>query len=305
MRRRNRAYTRIEHGVLVDDQLLANLCAENLRVIYDKKKSPYPVVVNEVGEMVDVLHRRLALLLFGAKKVHDERYVVHHRSGNKLNCRAENIELRLRGDHLRLHRLKDKKRVENKETDVFGLWRPREKSQVVRVDPDLPLLEREDGKTARETYSAPTTWKIQQAERLSMKALVWLAEEALEEAFERLDRETRHLDSGTPIPKAKTVGGYRDQNSKDAGVEPIRLGCFKSEAALVRACVKHRRSDRIFDMNAVSADVGVEESILTHIMKRPCVSLAIERWRVYRRLPKVCKPGWSRARPTGASQAPG
>jgi hypothetical protein len=298
MRRRNRPYTRIEHGVLVDDQLLANLCAENLRPVFDKKRNKeYPVIVNERNVTVDVLHRRLALLLFGAEKVNDERYVVHHRSGNKKNCRAENIEMRLRGDHLRLHRLQDKKEIENDKNDVFGLWCPREKRPLKKVNPDLPLLEREDGKTARETYSAPTTWKIHEAERLSMKALVWLAEEALEEAFERLDRETRHLDSGIPIPKAKTVGGYRDQNSKDAGVEPVRLGCFKSEAALVRACVKHRRPDGTFDMDAVSADVGIESEVLAHLSARPAVWLAVERWRLYKRLPKPCKPGWPGNRP--------
>ena len=296
MRRKNRPYTNIGRGVLVDDELLALLRAQHLRPVFDKKRNnQYAVIVNEMGETVDVLHRRLALLRYGPEKVNDDRYVVHHQNGNKKNNRYENIEMRLRGDHLRLHRLAEKKKIETEKDDVFGLWRPHEKSQVETVDPDQPLQEREDGKTARESYSAPTTWKVR--ERLSLKEQVWLAEDLLEEAFDRLDRDTRLLDSGTPIPKTKTKGGYKDQESKDAGVEPIRLGCFKSEAALVRACVKHRRSDRSFDMNAVSADVGVEESVLTHIMNRPCVWVAIERWRVYRRLPKVCKPGWSGVRP--------
>ena len=297
MRRKNRPHTRIEHGVLVDDQLLADLCAENLRVIYDKKKSPYPVIVNERNETVDVLHRRLALLLFGAEKVHDERYVVHHRSGNKLNCRAENVEMRLRGDHLRLHRLQDKKRVENKETDVFGLWRPREKRPLKKVDPDAPLREREDGKTAREIYSAPSTWDPDKPQRLSMKQKVMLAEDVLEEALNRLDQETRHLDSGIPIPKTVMTGSSKDRASKAVGVDPIRLGCLKSEAALVRACVKHRRPDGSFDMGAVSADVGIESGVLARFMTRPAVWVGVERWRLYKRLPKPCKPGWSGVRP--------
>jgi hypothetical protein len=296
MRRKNRPYTNIGRGVLVDDELLALLRAQHLRPVFDKKKNnEYAVIVNELGQMVDVLHRRLALLRYGPEKVHDDHYVAHHKNGNKKNNRYENIEMRLRGDHLRLHRLAEKKKIENEEHDVFGLWRPHEKSQVVTVDPDQPLQEREDGKTARESYSAPTMWTVR--EKLSLKEQLWQAGNLLEEAFDRLSRDTQFLDSGTRIPKTEMKGGYKDQDSKNAGVEPIRLGCFKSEAALVRACVKHRLSDRIFDMNAVSADVGIEVSVLTHIMNRPCVWLAIERWRVYRRLPKVCKPGWSGARP--------
>jgi hypothetical protein len=295
MRRNNRPYVHVGRGVLVDLELFDLLRAEGRQPVFDKKRDPeYPMIVDEQGRTVDALHRRLAIFLFGVEKVNDSRYVVHHRDENKRNCRRENIELRLRPDHLKIHRLRVRRRGETYE--VESLWRPHEKEKLTTLDPDARLREREDGKTSREIYSPPSMFKIEPI-RLSMKQKILLAEDALEDAFERLDEETRHLDSGAPIPKTNTVGSYNDQASREAGVKPERLGCHYSEAALVRALVKHQRHDGTFEVGAVAAELGTELAVLTRIMERPSVWLAIERWRIRQRLPKPCKPGWPGTRP--------
>lgn len=294
MRRNNRAYLKIEHGVLVDREVLEDLHTRHLRVVFDKKRSAYPLIVNESGAVMDVLHRYTALFLFGPEKVNDERYIVHHRRANKKNCRGENLELRLRADHARIHRLLDKKKGE--EVDVVGFWRPHEKKQVEDVDPAAPLPEREDGKTAREVYVPPTLWPEANTGGLSLAQQLREAETILDIAFDGLEEVTRHLDSGMPIPKTKTAGSSVDRTSRSLKIEPIRLGCWRSEAALVRLLARHERPDGTFDLDAAGAEVDIHPALFRHFLKRPAVAVAVERWRRYRRLPKASPAGWPRTR---------
>lgn len=294
MRRKNRPYVKLDHGVLVDREVLDHLLARHLRVLFDKKRSAYPLITNESGAVMDVLHRYTALFIYGPEKVNDGRYIVHHRRPNKKNCRAENLEVRLRADHARIHNLHDKKNSE--EVDVVGFWRPHEKKQVARVDPDAPLAGREDGKSARDLYVPPTLWPEGSAGGPSLAQQVRDAETILDIAFDGLDEVTRHLDSGVPIPKTKTVGSSVDKTSRSLKIEPIRLGCWRSEAALIRLLARHERPDGTFDLDAAGAEVDIHPALFRYFLKRPAVAVAVERWRRYRRLPKASPRGWPRTR---------
>lgn len=295
MRRHNRPYVMIEHGVLADREVLEHLYVHSLRVICDEMRSPYPIIVDANGGVRDLLHRFTFGFVHGFEMLRNEDYVVHHRRPNKKNCRVENLELRLRADHARVHRLLEKRKTE--QYDVVGLWRPHEKRPVVSLDPDAPLEENEDGCSARELYVAPTEWAKAGTGMPSLAAQVRCAEEALELSFDAVDMVTRRLDSGTPIPKTRSSGSSRDADSRAAGVTPIRLGCLRSEAALVRLLALHEREDGSFDLEAAGSQVGIHPSLFVHFRRRPAVAVAIERWRKYRRLPKVCPPGWwSKAR---------
>jgi hypothetical protein len=295
MRRNNRPYVMIEDDVLVDAEVLEHLHAHSLRVIFHEMRSPYPIIVDMNGAMRELLHRFTYGFVHGFEMLRDENYVVHHRRPNKKNCRSENLELRLRADHARVHRLLEKKMME--QYDVAGLWRPHEKRPVVSLDPDAPLEENEDGCSARELYVAPSEWPREGTGRLSLAAQLRLAEQNLDLSFDALDKVTRCLDSGAPIPKTRSSGSSRDADSRAAGVTPIRLGCLRSEAALVRLLALHEQEDGSFDMETAGKQVGIHPSLFAHFLRRPAVAVAIERWRKYRRLPKVCPPGWwSKAR---------
>lgn len=290
MRRNNRPYVQIEDGVLVDREVLEHLHSHSLRVIFDEMRCPYPIIVDMNGAMREMLHRFTYGFVHGFEKILDEDHVVHHRRPNKKNCRVENLELRLRADHVRVHRLLEKRKME--QYDVAGLWRPHEKRPVESLDPDAPLEENEDGLSARELYLAPTEWPRQGTGRLSLAAQLRRAEESLDLSFDALDMVTRRLDSGTPIPKTRSCGSSRDADSRAAGVTPIRLGCLRSEAALVRLVALHERDDGSFDLEAAGKQVGIHPSLFAHFLRRPAVAVAIERWKRYRRLPKACPPGW-------------
>jgi hypothetical protein len=86
-------------------------------------------------------------------------------------------------------------------------------------------------------------------------------------AVDGLEEVTRHIDSGMPIPKTKmkTAGSSVDETSRSLKIEPIRLGCWGSEAALVRLLARHERPD---------------------------VAVAVERWRRHRRPRKASPPQW-------------
>lgn len=295
MRRKNRPFVKLDHGVLVDREVLDDLLAHHLRVVFDKKRSPYPLIVNENGAVMDALHRHTALFFFGPEKVNDERYIVHHRRPNKKNCRAENLELRLRGDHARIHRLLDKKMAED--LDVFGFWRPHEKRPEKTVDPGAPLPERADGKAARDVYRPPESWADAGTGRPGLAKQLREAELVFDLAFDALDQVTKTLDSGAPIPKTKSAGSSIDRTSRALGLAPIRLGCLRSEAALVRLLARHELPDGTFDLKAAGAEVDVHPALLPHFLRRPAVAIAVERWRRYRRLPKACPPGWPHRRP--------
>jgi hypothetical protein len=289
MRRNIRPYVKIEHGVLVDREVLDHLLDHALRVIFDKMRCPYPLIVDAEGRTRDLLHRFTCGFVHGFDKVNDERYVVHHRRPNKKNCRAENLVAVLRADHARLHRhLDDKKR---EDLDVFGLWRPHERRPEKVVDPDAPLPERADGKSAREAYAPPSEWDGPGA-GTSLAAQLREAELVLDIAFDALDLVTRPLDSRIAIPKARSAGSSRDRASRAAGVAPIRLGCWRSEAALVRVLARHERPDGSFDLVAAGAEVDIHPTLFSHFLKRPAVAVALDRWRGYRRLPKPSPLGW-------------
>ena len=290
MRRNNRPWVKIEHDILVDVEVLDHLHAHSLRVIFDIVRSPYPIIVDMNGAMRERLHRFTYGFVHGFEMLRDENYVVHHRRPNKKNCRSENLELLLRADHARVHRLLEKKMME--QYDVAGLWRPHEKRPVVSLDPDAPLEENEDGRSARELYVAPTEWPKTETGMPSLAAQIRRAEEVLDLSFDAIDMVTRRLDSGAPIPKTRSSGSPRAAGSRAAGVTPIRLGCLRSEAALVRLLALHEREDGSFDLEAAGKQVGIHPSLFAHFLRRPAVAVAVERWRRYRRLPKACPPGW-------------
>lgn len=293
MRRTIRPYVKIEHGVLVDREVLDHLHALSLDVIFDKMRCPYPLIVDAEGRPQDLLHRFTCGFVHGFDKVNDDRYVVHHRRPNKKNCRAENLVAVLRADHARLHRHLDAKEWED--LNVFGFWRPHEKRPEKVVDPDAPLPERADGKSAREAYVPPSEWDGPGVGR-TLAAQLREAELILDIAFDALDLVTRPLDSRSPIPKARGAGSSRDRASLAAGVGPIRLGCWRSEAALVRLLARHERPDGSFDLVAAGAEVDIHPALFAHFLRRPAVAVALERWRDHRRLPKPCPVGWPYAR---------
>lgn len=292
MRRSNRPFLKIERGILVDEEVLHHLLAHSLRVIFDKKRSPYPIIVEADGRLRDLLHRYTFGFIHGFELLQDDAYVIHHKRPNKKNCRAENLVRVLRADHARLHRHLDKKKAE--EHDVAGLWWPHEKRPVFVLDPDAPLEEDEAGRSARELYVPPTEWG--EVKTRSVAIQLQEAEDMLDMAYDVIDHAAARLDSGTPIPKTKTPGSSRDKASRAAGVTPIQLGCLRSEAALVRLLALNERPDGSFDIAAAARCIGFEPALVAHFLRRPAVAVAIERWRRYRRLPKPCAPGWSRRR---------
>lgn len=292
MRRTNRPFRKIEHGVLVDEEVLLHLLAHSLRVFFDKKKSPYPIIVESDGRLRDLLHRYTFGFIHGFELLQDDAYVIHHKRPNKKNCRVENLVRVLRADHARLHRQLDKKKAEK--DDVVGLWRPHDRRPVIVLGPDAPLEEDDAGRSPRELYVPPTEWG--EVKSRSLATQLWEAENLLEVFYEVIDHAAGRLDSGTPIPKTKTPGSSRDAASRAVGITPIRLGCLRSEAALVRLLALNERPDGSFDIDAVARCVGFEPALVVHFLRRPAVAVAVERWKLYRRLPKPCPPGWSRRR---------
>lgn len=292
MRRTNRPFRKIEHGVLVDEEVLLHLLAHSLRVIFDRKKSPYPIIIDAEGRLRDLLHRYTFGFVYGFDLLQDDTYVIHHKRPNKKNCRVENLVRVLRADHARLHRQLDKKKGEKH--DVVGLWRPHERGTLFALDPDAPLEEDEAGRSARELYVPPTEWG--EVKTLSLAAQEREAETLLDLFYEVIDHAAGRLDSGPTIPKTKTPGSSRDAASRAVGIMPIRLGCLRSEAALVRLLALNERPDGSFDIDAAARCVGFEPALVARFLRRPAVAVAIERWRRYRRLPKPCPEGWTRER---------
>ena len=294
MRRKNRPYVKIEHGVLVDREVLDDRHARDLRVVFDEKRSAYPLIVNETGAVMDVLHRYTALFLFGPEKVNDERCIVHHRRANKKNCRGENLEVPRRPRAYPPAPRREERRgarcrrvLASAREEAGGGRRPRRAAPRARGRKDGARPVRPPGPLTGGEHGRPEPRPA--------------APRGRDDPRHRL-RRSRRGDAAPRLrdrdPETKAAGSSIDETSRSLKIEPIRLGCWRSEAALVRLVASHERPDGTFDLDAAGAEVDIHPALFRHFLKRPAV--AVERWRRYRRLPKASPTGWPRARAAGS-----
>ncbi|WP_242370611.1 hypothetical protein [Anaeromyxobacter sp. SG26] len=278
---------RLEHDVLVDLEVWDDLCARGLRVIFEKSRSDYALVVDRAGKDHGPVHLYTAVFRWGAAAVagHDVHHLRPKAKPNKLDNRYSNLALNTRADHAKIHAIERKATRRN--YNVEGLWRDRQRSSVKPVDPDEPRPEY-GGKTLREVYAAPRTWDDVGDKLLSRRDLERDAERRLEDAYERLKRELAWFDSGKPIPRQSPAARWDDPNTRKLRLREPTLGCTNAEAALIFALVKYESiTTGELDLDAAAGDVGVNRGIIERMMNRVAVALALGRWRRHRRLPHV------------------
>lgn len=200
-------------------------------------------------------------------------YVIHHRDHDKLNAQLSNLEALPRSTHARRHREERQKFSPRKREDYGGLYRPHAPAPVreLTLPETMRLLRR--GKLSRPSSSST---------RPAMEEEFREAEQKLKAALPTLVEQIDPLDSGQPIPRVTTRRRGSDIKL-GLGMKAERRGCTPSEAALVRALVKHERAESPDE--AVTAELELPPGVVKKMKMRPSVDLALSRWRQYRRLP--------------------
>ncbi len=194
--------------------------------------------------------------------------VVHHKV-HRLDNRIKNLTKLTRSQHATHHNEKRQKYGFRQRFESGGLYRPQQPTQV---------MNRQDLKAA---YSppAPTVKVPSPRERLAG------VEKELAARFQGLFQELKHLDSGTPIPRASTRSDWRAPDTRKLGLRMPRLQCTPSEGAVVLAAIKHWNTENL--VQAVADELQTPVEFIREYWGRVTVSVARERWARHQRLPFV------------------
>lgn len=215
--------------------------------------------------------------------------VVHHRNGDKLDARLKNLVVTTQSLHARHHNSKRRKHAYRKRQDLGGLYRPRQPAQVKAI----PVTEE-----LKNSISSPR----QLAHPKSLIDRVRDLEDLLTMQWPFVLSGTAYLEGeGRAIPRTASPGEWRKPQTRLLGLHMPRMACSDSEACFVRLYVSFG-----LDLERVADDLGESLELLRVLLKRVPVSVAIERWLKYRRLPTktaqfgheevVLQPGLTRRR---------
>lgn len=229
----------------------------------------YPWIIKADRTLVEVLHE-FVWRFFNPSRPIPPGHVIHHKNVNPLDARNANLELMDRSRHRLIHNRIGQKFSPRKRLSPAGIpFRPRPPKPTPTAREDLLAW----AATLPLPASAP---RERPADPL---------EEKLAASYFALADELRGLDSGTRIPPnlaAKTRTKKEKNRDRKMGIGRVRLGCTPGEAAFVLLWIKHRG-----DVGSASLEVGVPEPSLRRMLELPSVSMAMMRWREFRRLPAV------------------
>lgn len=225
--------------------------------------------------------------------------IIHHKDGDPLNATVENLGIGSRSAHGLSHASRRQKFRPRKRWELFGWYRPQAEAKVrtlgfiEELAYQRELLEREARgqerlETIRAALESSRAFTAERAKKLGKKPSLPgdlpsllsdrdSAENQLRAMLPALRAEIDPLDSGEKVPFTSTRPKRRDRL---LGLKKIRRGCTPGEAALVRLLVKHG-----FDRDEAAQEAHLDRRIIDDLAKEPAVSLAIERWLAYRRLP--------------------
>lgn len=272
------------HGdVWSDSDYSVRLFAHGLRIDF-KDDDDYPWILTTgptPGWLIELHRHRLqdevALGLRTALELAEgEEEVIHHRNGNVLDARIENLEAMPRGAHSKLHLHRRQKHSYRKRFQN-SLYSPRPPGPVVRRTELIGWMEH------RPRDSSPTPSSQEHLQAAFRFWVPWVRE------------QVGHRDSGLRMPPQ-----LRDKKVKsEAKIRLPRMAPTDAEAALLGFLVLHRQNTAaVCKVVATAAGLDAQEvsAIIKGWLGKPALAEARIRWQKYSHLPKQISHRWLRAR---------
>jgi hypothetical protein len=207
-----------------------------------------------------------------------EIQVIHHINQNKLDARVKNLKLVTRRRHAAIHHEKTRKFSRRHRHD-FGSFRFRP-----RLPGKLKTVENDESLRALVGQTRPPRPK----KHKTTGERIFAVEEILKSVFDSLVDTVTRLglhDIGDRIPRGASSNQWRSPTSRQLGLRMPRMACDEAEAAFVLLYVLYD-----FDLEKVATDVEESAELLASFLRRVPVTIAIDRWVKYRRLPLVVLP---------------
>lgn len=213
-----------------------------------------------------------------------EGHVIHHVDHDKKNARIKNLGIGTPSQHARVHNRQRRKFKPRKRFNAGGLYRPHMPG-TVKTPETSPELRELVGTTR------PVDPGVLKPKTLRQEVL--LLESQLEEIAGHVFEVTADFDKdGRPIPRGASSAEWRQGKTRKLGLKMPRLECTLAEAVFVRFYVYadfdlKRMVDVLLDRSAFPEERERAEKLLGTFLKRPSVSVWVERWASFRRLPRI------------------